>query len=94
MPVGCEVYDPVSGSLIWSQDSQLCHWIGSVAVNGASAGSVSHASLAEGTPFWFLYGGTGDMAGPTVTVSGTTISWTAAVNPSWGSGTLFYGWFS
>lgn len=55
-----------------------------------NTGSTTNASLANGTPFFLLMGSLG-VSGlePTVSFSGTTISWTAGLG-GW-EGKLMYG---
>ncbi len=57
--------------------------------SGNASGSVSDANLGYGEPFAVVLG-TPIEGQPTVSISGTTVTWTDAYSGFW-TGTLFYG---
>ena len=71
---------------------RITRLIGSVAMTGGTAGSVTNAGIATGSPFYWASrdAGGGFFWDPSITHSGDTISWTW---PNGGSGayTLVYG---
>lgn len=93
MSFGLEVYDE-SGNPTLTLTDRVGRILGSV-VSGTSAGSITVPALATGTPFYILrsewLGVT--LCPPTVTISGTQISWTFA-DPTFTervSAEIFYG---
>jgi hypothetical protein len=80
MPV-FELYN-ADGSLQFDLSARVPRVLGTVAIS--AAGSLSHAGLATGELFYFfgLPVSLGRLtAHPTVTASGTTLSWTAPSTP-------------
>lgn len=76
MPVGLRIRDP-SGNIIIDWTMRLGRILGVVTLTGPTAGSAVHAEFADGTPFWTVQCISASGAGaPTISVSGTTISWT------------------
>jgi hypothetical protein len=92
MPQGIQVWDD-AGNLILDTSTRAGGFLGSITVaSGAPySGSITEPLLAEGTPFYFLQSSDGDYQ-PTVTISGTTLTWqkNATYNPYW-SGSIYYG---
>jgi hypothetical protein len=56
---------------------------------GTNSGNVTDANLANGRPFYYLQGA-GAQLQPTVSFSGTTMTYTANPDGDW-TGRLFYG---
>lgn len=78
MPQGLQVWDP-AGNLIFDTNDRIGRVLGAVQT-GTSAGDVVNAGLATGTPFVIVQkiGAIADAFKiPTVSISGTTLSWTA-----------------
>lgn len=94
MPQGLQVWN-ASGQLIVDTNSPSGVIIGVHTFNGAAAGaggSISVPQLALGTPFWVLRGSW--FVDPSISVSGTTISWTfTQFVPSSIVYELIYGYF-
>lgn len=95
MTYGLIVYD-AAGNPVVNVSDRLGRILGSVNV-GTTSGSVSVPAFAEGAPFYFLRAD-GPQQGtfpPTITISGTTLSWSApsGYNSYWDRtpGTIFYG---
>lgn len=87
MPQGLQIWD-ASGNLIVDTTSRLARIIDSVTITSSNmSGSVNNARLAEGEGFYFLAGSNDNM--PTVSFSGTTMTWTQFAT-GW-VGRLFYG---
>lgn len=78
MPAVFRFRDP-AGNLIVDLGTRLGRILGARTLTGPTNGSAVHPELAEGTPFWTVQCISSPAAGvPTISVSGTTISWTFA----------------
>jgi hypothetical protein len=91
MPQGLQVFDD-QGRVLVDLGDWLGRLAGSVSVATNTAGSVTNALLTTGTPFFVWIPSSPDSAKgeqnvPSVTFSGTTMSWGAIAD----SGTLIYG---
>ncbi|WP_176086969.1 hypothetical protein [Martelella sp. HB161492] len=90
MTAGLQTFD-ASGRIVLDTTSRTGRVIGVTTITGTS-GSHSDAGLATGTPFFFLATTSPAVAkAVTVTISGTTISWTIASDQASGSYPLVYG---
>lgn len=76
MPQGLQIWD-ASGNLIFDTNTAAGRVLGIVNVTAAAAGSTTNAGLTTGTPFWYFQTTTTQYFSkvPTITVSGTTLSW-------------------
>lgn len=96
MPVGLQVWD-AAGNLIVDTTSYLGVILGThVITKSTGNGSISFPDLALGTPFFTLVTSTGSFT-PTISVSGTTISWTydaiaSLYEPGTSTYTILYGY--
>lgn len=88
MPVGIEVWD-AGGNLIMEYTTRTGRIMGSVTVGvGNQSGSVTDASFGDGQGFYFNAGGSDHQ--PTVSIAGTTLTWTQSPYGTW-AGTIYYG---
>lgn len=95
MAFGIVIYDS-SGQVMVNVADRLARILGSVNV-GTTNGSINVPEFSLGIPFYFLRAN-GPQQGtfpPTITFSGTTLSWSqpSGYNSGWDKtpGTLFYG---
>lgn len=83
-----------SGVLITDVETRMGRILGSVQT-GAGSGSISVPGFATGTPFGIVLelaaASTQTNGEPTISISGTTLSWSFAANP--GNQLIFYGVF-
>jgi len=81
-----------SGNIIFDTNVKAGRVLGTATVAASTAGSVSNAGLATGTPFWIYQANTTAYfaQAPTISVAGTTLSWAA---DSQRAGTIVYGVF-
>lgn len=91
MPQGLQVWDD-QGRVLVDLSDWLGRLAGSASVTANTAGSVTNALIATGTPFFVWIPSaeeavTGATSLPSVTFSGSTMSWTACPH----SGALIYG---
>lgn len=86
MGAGLQVWN-ASGQLIFDTPDRMGRIVGS-ATTGTSAGSLNFPIPAGCTGFWFASGIPGIGGMPSISLSGGTLSWTAAANT-----TIFYGYF-
>lgn len=89
MSYGFRAYGP-DGQVQVTVDSNLTQ-IRGVFSTGTSNGSRTDFSLASGTPFCGVLNHSGSLYLPTVSVSGTTISWTFSPGGFNESALVFYG---
>lgn len=91
MPQGLEVYN-ASGVLEMAVTDRLTRIIGETTATGGTAGSVTNAGLATGSPFWWVSRDSSSFYSiePSITVSGDTLSWTWPISTT-GSFTIIYG---
>ena len=91
MPQGYQEWD-ASGNLIVDTPMSLGRVLNVVTINGATDSSESNAGLATGTPFFkVVFLGNFSTFMPTVTISGTTISWAWGGRGSGNVYRLIYG---
>jgi hypothetical protein len=93
MPSGFQAWD-ASGTLIIDISTRTGFVIGSVAItSGNQSSSVTDATFANGTPFYFIIADTGEsIRHPFVSFSGTTMTWTKSTASNF-SGNIYYGVF-
>lgn len=84
MGAGLQVWN-AAGQLIFDTPDRMGRITGVVTVS--SAGSLTIAVPTGCTPFWFLSGAPSQSGVPSVSLSGNTLSWTAA------PATIFYGYY-
>ncbi len=91
MPAGLECYD-AQGRLMFSATDRLARVLGVVNTNAAD-GSLIDVGLATGEAYFAFFPAamTGGWYWPTVTVSGTTLSWSYAGASSRVAGFILYG---
>jgi hypothetical protein len=87
VPAGLQVWD-ASGNLIFDTPDRIGRIVGSITTTAGSSGSVSFTVPSGCTPFWFSSTAAQLGGSPKVTISGGTISWSAA-----GETTIFYGYY-
>lgn len=89
MPQGLQIFD-AAGNVIFDTNVRAGRVLGVASVVAATAGSVTNAGLATGTPFWAFQTTTTSYftAAPTISVSGTTLSWGAEAGAA---GNIVYG---
>ena len=92
MTQGLQVWD-ASGNLILDTSYDTGFILGVVDfATAAQSGSLTDANFANGTPFFFDIGTIANMlSAPTVTYSGTTMTWTATDGTY--SGKIYYGYY-
>lgn len=92
MPAGVELYRDGAANPYFSTALAAGFILGGVDLTpGASnTGSLTDADFLNGTPFYFLNGG-GAQAQPTVSFSGSTMSWIASSDGAFYTGRLCYG---
>lgn len=75
MAAGLEVWNS-SGVLVFSRTDRIGKALGIHLIPAGVNGSISNSNLSRGTPFWTLSPtGIYFFKGPTITVSGNTLSW-------------------
>lgn len=91
MPQGLQIFD-ADGIIIFDTNVKAGRVLGTATVAASTAGSVSNAGLTTGTPFWIYQASTTAFfaQAPTITVSGSTLSWAA---DSQRAGLIVYGVF-
>ena len=89
MPQGLQIMN-AAGDVIFDTNVRAGRALGVASITAATSGSVSNAGLSTGTPFWFFQVNTTSYftIAPTVSVSGTTLSWGAEAESN---GFLVYG---
>ncbi len=91
MPAGLECYD-AQGRLMFSATDRLARVLGVVNTNAAD-GSLTDAGLTTGAAYFAFFPSsmTADRYWPTVTVSGSTLSWSYAMPSYRVGGVILYG---
>ncbi len=90
MTAGLQTFD-ASGNLVFDTGTRTGRVINVTTITGTS-GSYSDAALANGTPFFFFATSSPAVAkAVSISISGTTISWTIASSQSSNTFALAYG---
>jgi hypothetical protein len=86
MPQGLQTMD-ASGNVILDTSMRLGRVLGVATLTAPTGGSAVNAAFADGAPFWMVTNvSTPNGEQPTISVAGTTISWSF---PGVGSGSTF-----
>lgn len=91
MGQGIREYD-ASGNLIFDSSTQIGRVLGVATLTGATDSSLTDAGLLTGTPFYMVvFLGSYATYMPTISISGSTLSWSWGGRGSGNSYRLIYG---